>query len=153
MVSVGVIHNGTIIQQGSVDEVFKKPSNRFVARYAGIKNFFKVDISRHNGEVTGLTKNNVRFKLEGNVSLTSGLLILKGNSIKISRQKTVNSIHNNIQGKIIEIIPSEFGVEITIEAGDLFYLNLPASVYADQKYFEGENVWISFPESEIVLLN
>ena len=40
---VGVIHNGKIIQEGSVDEVFKNPSNRFVARYAGIRNFFRVD--------------------------------------------------------------------------------------------------------------
>ena len=46
---VGVIHNGRIIQEGSVDEVFKNPSNRFVARYAGIKNFFRVNILRENG--------------------------------------------------------------------------------------------------------
>jgi ABC-type sugar transport system ATPase subunit len=150
---VGVIHNGTIIQEGSVDEVFKNPSNRFVARYAGIRNFFKVEISVQDGVVTGLTKNNVRFKLQGKVSVTSGLLILKGDSIKISRQNTGKGTQNNIQGKIIEIIPSEFGKEITIMAGDLFYINLQASVYEEHKYVEGENVWMSFPEGEIVLLN
>src|SRR5450759_1904868 len=46
---VGVIHNGKIIQEGSVDEVFKNPSNRFVARYAGIRNFFSVSILREDG--------------------------------------------------------------------------------------------------------
>ena len=35
---VGVLHNGKIIQEGSVNEVFNNPSNRFVARYAGIRN-------------------------------------------------------------------------------------------------------------------
>src|SRR5690606_19929105 len=39
---VGVMHNGRIIQEGTPDEVFTHPANRFVARYAGIKNFFRV---------------------------------------------------------------------------------------------------------------
>src|SRR5674476_643676 len=50
---VGVIHNGKIIQEGSVEEVFSNPSNRFVARYAGIRNFFKVNILRENGILFG----------------------------------------------------------------------------------------------------
>src|SRR5664279_986534 len=62
---VGVIHNGKIIQEGSVDEVFNNPSNRFVARYAGIRNFFKVDISREDGLFVGVTEHKVIFKLNG----------------------------------------------------------------------------------------
>ncbi|MBE0679786.1 MAG: ATP-binding cassette domain-containing protein, partial [Bacteroidales bacterium] len=38
---VGVMHNGRIIQEGTPLEVFNHPVNRFVARYAGIKNFFR----------------------------------------------------------------------------------------------------------------
>jgi len=52
---VGVIHNGKIIQEGSIDEVFKKPSNRFVARYSGIRNFFRVAVSGEKGSLTGIT--------------------------------------------------------------------------------------------------
>ena len=59
---VGVIHNGKIIQEGSVDEVFRNPVNRFVARYAGIRNFFKVDITEENGTVTGISENNLKFQ-------------------------------------------------------------------------------------------
>ena len=62
---VGVIHNGRIIQEGSVEEVFRNPSNRFVARYAGIRNFFRVDITREDGSLTGISENNLRFKLKG----------------------------------------------------------------------------------------
>ncbi len=36
-------------------------------------------------------------------------------------------ILNTIKGKISEIIPSEFGLEVTIDAGDLFYVNILAS--------------------------
>jgi ABC-type Fe3+/spermidine/putrescine transport system ATPase subunit len=150
---VGVIHNGSIIQEGTVNEVFKNPSNRFVARYAGIRNFFKIDITDDNGELTGLTKHNVSFKLNRDIKVKSGLLILKGDSIQISRLNSGPNLNNNIKGKIAEIIPSEFGMEITIDAGDLFYANLAGSVFEDQQFKEGEDVWISFSPNDIVLLN
>jgi ABC-type Fe3+/spermidine/putrescine transport system ATPase subunit len=150
---VGVIHNGSIIQEGTVDEVFKNPSNRFVARYAGIKNFFKVEITGENGERTGITKHNLHFKLKGCTDVYTGLIILKGDSIKLSRENHGNISNNNILGRIIEVIPSEYGMEITIDSGDLFYINVPGDIYQSEKFIEGENVWMSFPPDEIVLLN
>lgn len=150
---VGVIHNGSIIQEGTVDEVFKNPSNRFVARYAGIKNFFKVEISGANNDLKGVTKHNLNFKLKGNINVKSGLIILKGDSINLSRENSGNTALNNIQGKIVEVIPSEYGMEITIDAGDLFYINVPGTIYNAEKYHEGENIWMSFPSDDIVLLN
>ena len=74
---VGVIHNGKIIQEGSVNEVFNNPSNRFVARYAGIRNFFKVDISREDGSFVGVTEHKVRFKLNGVTTARNNLLLIK----------------------------------------------------------------------------
>jgi molybdate/tungstate transport system ATP-binding protein len=150
---VGVIHNGSIIQEGTVDEVFKNPSNRFVARYAGIRNFFRIDITGANGELTGITKHNVTFKLNSDIKVKSGLVILKGDSIRISRLNSGHDMNNNVKGKIAEIIPSEFGMEITVDAGDLFYINLSGSVFEDQQFKEGEDVWLSFSSDDIVLLN
>jgi ABC-type sugar transport system ATPase subunit len=59
---VGVIHNGRIIQEGSVDEVFSKPVNRFVARYAGMKNFFRLRIENRN-EDKALTSEGMIFTI------------------------------------------------------------------------------------------
>ncbi|MCK7522658.1 MAG: hypothetical protein MZV64_35730 [Ignavibacteriales bacterium] len=50
---VGVIHNGRIIQEGPVAEVFSRPVNRFVARYAGFKNFFRIKTRSENGHDEG----------------------------------------------------------------------------------------------------
>jgi len=150
---VGVIHNGAIIQEGTVNEVFKNPSNRFVARYAGIRNFFKVEITGENGELTGITKQNVRFKLKSDIKVNAGLVIIKGDSIQISRQNSGSNLNNNLKGRISEIIPSEFGMELTIDAGDLFYINIAGSIFEDQQFKEGEEIWISFSPNDIVLLN
>jgi molybdate/tungstate transport system ATP-binding protein len=150
---VGVIHNGTIIQEGSVDDVFKNPSNRFVARYAGIRNFFKVEVTRENGLVTGVTRHNVRFKLEGQTSGKDELLIIKSDAITLSREMPADRELNIIQGKTSEIIPSEFGMEITVDAGDLFYINVPVQFFENHRFIEGEEVWMSFSSKSIILLN
>ena len=150
---VGVIHNGTIIQEGSVNEVFNKPSNRFVARYAGIRNFFRVKIVHENGLVTGVTGNNVRFRLNDISHGSDSLLIIKNDSIFLSDEVPLDKELNAIKGKIGEIIPSEFGLEVTIDAGDLFYVNIPASAMGKLRIIEEREIWMSFPRESVVVLN
>jgi ABC-type sugar transport system ATPase subunit len=149
---VGVIHNGRIIQEGSVEEVFTNPSNKFVARYAGIRNFFRVEISGQTGNLTGVTKNNVSFRLEGEKPCKDCLLIIKSDSIALSREMPPNNGYNLIKGRITEIIPSEYGMEITIDAGDLFYVNILTADFEKQRFNERDEAWMSFPSSVIVAL-
>src|SRR5664280_1673581 len=121
---VGVIHNGKIIQEGSVEEVFSNPANRFVARYAGIRNFFKVNILHENGFLIGVTEHDVRFKLNGVNPASNSLLLIKNDTITLKDKISDDSKINSIKGIVTEIIPSQFGLEITVDAGDLFYINM-----------------------------
>src|SRR5665647_525402 len=150
---VGVIHNGRIIQEGSVDEVFNKPSNRFVARYAGIRNFFRVEISRQKGILTGVTKRKVKFKLDGENPCEDCLLLIKNDSIVLSNELPSGKDLNIFKGKITEIIPSEFGKEVIIDAGELFYANTLASEMENLRLREGNEVWLSFSCEDIIVIN
>jgi ABC-type Fe3+/spermidine/putrescine transport system ATPase subunit len=150
---VGVIHNGKIIQEGSVKDVFDNPSNRFVARYAGIRNFFRVDISADNGLLFGVTEHNIKFKLNGVSPGRDNLLLIKNDSIILSDALPSDKELNIIKGKITEIIPSEYGMEVIIDAGDLFYANTPASEMENLRLMEGKEIWMSFSSKDIVVLN
>lgn len=150
---VGVIHNGRIIQEGSVDEVFKNPSNRFVARYAGIRNFFSVKIRNDNGIFTGVTKHNVCIKFECENPKPEGLLIIKSDSIYISPEMPEKSELNLIKGKITEIIPSRFGRELVIDAGDLFYVNIITSEFETLNLREQQDVWMCFSSKNVISLH
>lgn len=150
---VGVIHNGKIVQEGTVDEVFKNPSNRFVARYAGIRNFFRVDISRENGLLFGVTEHNIKFRLNSAAPDRDSLLLIKSDSIVITNEMPDDRELNSFIGKVTEIIPSEFGLEVTIDAGDLFYINIPASEMRKLRLIEGKEVWVSFPSNAIVVIS
>jgi ABC-type Fe3+/spermidine/putrescine transport system ATPase subunit len=150
---VGVIHNGKIIQEGTVDEVFRNPINRFVARYAGIRNFFRVEIAGENDSLTGKTASGLKFKLNGVTNRNDSLLLLKSDSISVTNEMPVDKMLNSIKGKVAEIIPSQFGMEVTIDAGDLFYVNILSSDMERLKLFEGKDVWVNFPSRDIVVLS
>jgi molybdate/tungstate transport system ATP-binding protein len=149
---VGVIHNGRIIQEGNPDEVFRGPVNKFVARYSGIRNFFRVDFKEENGEWIAVTRGNQVFKLSGNSYPTEGLLILRSDDIKISDELPDLHKVNSFRGTVREILPTEYGMEITVEAGEMFYVDLSTDTFKHQPLKEFSEVWISFsPEAGIAL--
>lgn len=150
---VGVIHNGKIIQEGSVEEVFSNPSNRFVARYAGIRNFFKVNILRENGILFGVTEHDTKFKLNGVNPANNSLLLIKNDSIALNFNMSDDNKINSIKGIVTEIIPSQFGLEVTIDAGDLFYVNMAASDATKNKLVENKEVWLNFSSDAIVIID
>jgi ABC-type sugar transport system ATPase subunit len=148
---VGVIHNGKIIQEGTPDEVFRKPVNRFVARYAGIRNFFRVKFVNENGEWKAVSHNNLIFRLSGSSYPSDGLLILRSDDIVISNDYPENR-PNAFKGVIKEILPSEYGVEITVDAGETFYIDVSSDTYKNHSLKELSEVWINFaPEAGIAL--
>jgi hypothetical protein len=44
-------------------------------------------------------------------------------------------------------------MEVTIDAGDLFYVNIPASDLGELKLFEEKEIWMSFESKDIVVIN
>jgi len=141
---VGVIHNGKIIQEGSPLEVFNHPVNRFVARYAGIKNFFRVTFIKSGRMWSGITEKTTKFKIKAADYPASGLLIIGSTEILLSRQGAPGMQLNNIRGVIDDIVPSATGYEITVDAGDYIYVDI-THLSMDQNAFKtGEKVIVSF---------
>ncbi len=149
---VGVIHNGHIIQEGSPEEVFKKPVNRFVARYAGIKNFFKVKIRQENGCWKAVCKNKLIFNLSGNSFPDEGLMIIRGEDIKVFNEKPPGKHDNCFIGTVRDAIPSEYGMEIMVDAGEKFFIDLSQDTYKGLKISELSGVWITFPTKAGIIL-
>ena len=141
---VGVIHNGKIIQEGAPLEVFNHPVNRFVARYAGIKNFFRVTFIRSGKMWSGITEKTTKFKLLPGDYPASGLVIVGSTEILLSRQGAVGIQLNNIRGVIEDIVPSATGYEITVDAGDYFYVDITHRDMEQNEFRTGEKVIVSF---------
>jgi len=149
---VGVIHNGRIIQEGTPDEVFRKPVNKFVARYSGIRNFFRVEFRNENGCWSAVSKNKVVIGLSGNTYPEEGLLIIRSDDIKISDSKPLSGTGNCFRGWVTDILPSEYGMEISIDAGETYFVDISADTFRKKPVQVSSEVWISFsPEACIAL--
>ena len=145
---VGVMHNGRIIQEGTPADVFNHPVNRFVARYAGIKNFFRVTFIKSYSNCSGITEKRTRFKLPKGQYPSAGLLIIGSSELILSRQGAAGIEINNIHGVIDDVIPSPLGYEITVNAGDLFYADITHREMKENNFVTGDKVIVSFrPES------
>ncbi len=149
---VGVIHNGHIIQEGTPERVFSNPINKFVARYAGIRNFFRVKFFREGGRWKALCDSNIVFNISGNGFPEEGLMIIKSDDIKILGSEPVSGMDNCFRGIVREINPSEYGIEVTIEAGEIFYVDLPVCDFKSLQIGESSIVWITFPKEAAVAL-
>jgi molybdopterin-binding protein len=93
------------------------------------------------------------FKLNGVSPGSDSLLLIKSDSIVLTNEMPEDKELNAIKGKITEIIPSEFGMEVTIDAGDLFYVNIIASDMGKLKLIEEKEVWMSFTSKDIVVIS
>jgi ABC-type sugar transport system ATPase subunit len=149
---VGVIHNGRIIQEGNPDEVFRKPVNKFVARYSGIRNFFRVEFRNEDKYWKAFSNNQLVINLSGNNYPAEGLLILRSDDIKISQKMPEIPGVNCYRGVIKDIMPSEYGMEIEVEAGETFYVDISADTFRQEALKEMSEVWISFPGDAAVVL-
>jgi ABC-type Fe3+/spermidine/putrescine transport system ATPase subunit len=149
---IGVIHNGHIIQEGLPEVVFSRPVNKFVARYAGIRNFFRVKFSAQNGRWKAQCDNKLIFTIKGSGFPAEGLIILKSDDIKISDSKPDPGSDNCFRGVVREINPSEYGMEVMVDAGEIFYVDLPVNDFKSMQISESSGVWITFPGEAAVVL-
>lgn len=140
---VGVIHNGRIIQSGRPEEVFGFPVNRFVARFAGIQNFFKVDIVKESGEFIGKGQNDFDFILPLGHYKSDGIVMLRSEDIYLSYDKPESQL-NCKEGVVTEINRAERGYEAYIEAGETFYVTLAGQKVVTEGIKEGDKIYVSF---------
>lgn len=150
---VGVIHGGRIIQEGTTEEVFRKPVNKFVARYSGIRNFFRVSFVESGGDWKAVCNNRLSFSLIGKSYPDEGLLLVRSDDITISTSCPANGSGNCFSGVVTDILPSEYGMEITVEAGVIFYIDISADTFRQNPFAEHSEVWISFPPEACIILN
>jgi len=149
---IGVIHNGRILQEGLPDDVFGKPVNRFVARYAGIRNFFRVKFRNEGRSWKAECNGNLVLNLPEGKYPEEGLIIIRSNAISIFKADSSNEAGNCFRGVVKEISPCEQGMEFLVEAGEMFYVDVPVNDFKKLQITEASDVWISFPAEACIAL-
>ena len=149
---VAVMETGTIRQAGSVEQIFQHPKSDFVARFVGIKNFFKGRLQESSDHGT-----NTRCFISGNLSFSvltdnpggPGFVCVRSEDVTISNTPSPTSARNNFEGTIVDIVSAGVGVEVIVNIGvEIAALVTNESVKSLQ-LGPGKKVWVSFKASAV----
>ncbi|MHC4355245.1 MAG: ABC transporter ATP-binding protein [Planctomycetota bacterium] len=148
---IAVIEDGGIAQIGTVEEIFQHPKSHFVARFVGIRNFFKGRLEAPEGEKTSLkhfSTDGLSFSVLTGSPAGPGSVMVRSEDVTITNTAIPTSARNNFQGPIVDMAPVGGGVEIIVDIG----MGEPAEIAAlvtkeavsALKLSSGKRVWLSF---------
>jgi len=160
---VGVMDNGEIHQLSTVEDVFSRPENRFVADFVGVQNIFEGKISEINSERaiielsngTVITSSDVNClgKILGN-NKRNILIAIRPESIIFSNVEFKSSARNQLKGKIIDIVKSGPTVLINIDVnGNIFKGLLTKSSAEDLEIEKEKEIYMSFKSLNVKILD
>jgi molybdopterin-binding protein len=152
---VAVLDKGTIIQQGTPDEVFHHPKSKFVADFTGMKNFYKVKVTETPAEGLAtvlINKSEVSLVLVEVPGVTEGFILIRSTDIILSENETGMSTANNLMGTVLEIVPSGYGYEVLLDAGIPLYVQITAASQERLSLIPGKKIWACFKAPSVRLI-
>ncbi len=112
---VGIMEDGRVVQVDFPEKIFRDPGSEFVARFVGIRNFFRGRIERREDPV--LISDGIEFDIQTSLDAGDAVVVIRSEDITISVEPLSSSARNVISGVIIDMAPVRGGIEILIDAG------------------------------------
>ena len=154
---IGVIEGGTVVQEGTTAQVFQHPKSEFVARFVGIRNFFRGMLDKEKGREEGRGKGSLRRFTTGGIGFTllsdeppgEGYVVIRAEDVIISNDLASSSAVNNFSGVITGLEPARMGTEVMVDIGISLVVLVSDNSAASLELAGGKNVWVSFKASAI----
>ena len=145
---IAVMEDGKIAQAGTVEEVFRRPKSEFIARFVGIRNFFKGRLEdSHQTNTKRFNTNGLSLSVLTDSAGSQGYVCVRSEDVTIGNTAERTSARNNFEGTIVDIVPVGVGVEVIVDIGtEIAALITNESVNA-LGLCCGKKVWISFKAS------
>jgi ABC-type sugar transport system ATPase subunit len=141
---IGVMHEGSIIQVGTPQEIFRKPQNTFVASFVGIENIYE---GERNGNVISLAPE-VSFYTEKNGNGKINVTV-HPEDIVISKQSMDKRTKNSFCGRVSGIVNKGPLCKLTLDIG------VPLTCFTTSQYIKDmsicidDNLWAAFEDSAV----
>jgi molybdopterin-binding protein len=149
---IAVMEGGTIAQVGTAEEIFKRPKSEFVARFVGIRNFFKGRLEKarkHQKNARRFTTGALDFSVLTDNPGGDGFVCIRSEDVTISNAASSTSARNNFQGTIADIEPVGVGVETIVDIGTEVAALITAESVKVLELRCGKKVWVSFKASAV----
>ncbi len=153
---IAVLHRGKMVQVGTPDEIYNRPSNRFVAGFIGLTSFIEGSISGFDetmGHAIVTTKDDLTIKVDAQ-DLSPGqsvTLSIRPEHLRLSRDghETPAENYNVLEGKVHRAAYLGDVVDYRIQVGDW---ELRAHSSTDKALSHGEHVFIIFSPERVTVI-
>ncbi len=112
-----IVNQGKILQQGSVDELFQRPVDQFVAQFVGMKNVFPARFEGLKAIVGDL-----QITLERIYERPPSFVAIRPEDITLGDLSSVTNDVNSFQGLVKTVIDEGPYSEVLISVGDLTFV-------------------------------
>ncbi len=153
---IAVLEDGGIAQIGTVDEIFQHPKSHFVARFIGVRNFFKGRLQAPETDQTSLryfSTDGLSFFVLTESPAGHGSVMVRSEDVTITNAPSSTSARNNFEGVIVEIVPVGGGVEVIIDIGQKKSTEIAAFVTKEAvsalELRSGKKVWLNFKAAAV----
>ncbi len=145
---VAVMEGGRIVQEGSVDEIFRRPASPFVARFVGARNVFPGEVIPEEGGGSEFVTNGVRLAVVTDITGPAHAAV-RPEDILISHAPLSSSARNSMHGRITEIIDRGMVVYVRVTVPPDFVCAITRQSLAQMDLRLGMEVYISFKASAV----
>lgn len=143
---VGIIHEGTIEQIGTLKDVFHTPKSQYVANLTGIKNFYNTEIIE---EGKALLEGKTEIYLLPTGNSKKGFVLFRAEDVVISCEPIISSFTNSFKGEILHLSPMVNGTEVLVDAGILIASLITGQSVKKLELREGKEVYVNFKASAV----
>ena len=146
---LAVMKDGTIIQTGSPEQVFRRPKDDFVARFVGFENLFDGKIVENK---KGIAKIDIGGVIVEAITRKNGncTVGIRPDDIIISKSPFKSSMRNVLRGKISDFIDMGSLISLMVEVNGLSFVTLITKrSFIEMKLDRGKEIYISFKASSV----
>jgi molybdopterin-binding protein len=144
---IAVVHEGRIAQVGLPEDIFRRPSSEFVARFVGVRNVFQGEIHRReSGQALVLDGLEIAVltKLSGRVHAS-----LRPEDIVLSREPLRSSARNVLKGTITDIVDRGVLIYVTVDVPPGFTCAITRTSLEEMALEQGAEAYIAFKASAV----
>ncbi len=148
---IGVMEGGKMIQYGSAEQILREPRSSFVANFTGIRNYFMVKLRRDDklDQVIAWTQDGVPICLSTDKTDGQGYVVVPCESIVLSEKEINTSAANQFKGRVIDISPGRYGLEVQIDSELPLVAQITKSSMEKMDLKPGLEIWASFKAASV----
>ena len=138
---IGVMHEGKLLQIGTPEDIYERPTTRFVADFIGRSNFLEATVASENELVLS---NGDRLQLQSDYETGESVAVtVRPERLTIEKKGQDSANQHQLDGIVETVVYLGNAIVYTV-AIDWMHLEVRSSETSNSRHSEGDEVTVSF---------